>query len=265
MAADVCRFRSTCGHLVRALPAVAAPPELLADGQPVKLGGRAFDVLMALIEARGAVVAKNALMARVWPDRIVEENNLQWQISALRAAFGADRNLIRTVSGRGYQFTAEIDTAYRSPEADAATPIGDAQPDAREARSDKEISGQLPATNLPEPISELVGREDVLDEILSLASTHRPWGSRRELTSRRQGRAILETQSSGEALTEKVLFPYAIPPLRSPVALSHPPLSSGWAVDTLHPVHEVHSVSVSVRGQRRSPVRARPNRIRESQ
>src|SRR6201982_1597556 len=81
--------------------------EVLADGRPVKLGGRAFDVLMALIEARGAVVSKDALMTRVWPDRIVEENNLQWQISALRAAFGADRNLIRTVSGRGYQFTAE--------------------------------------------------------------------------------------------------------------------------------------------------------------
>lgn len=44
--------------------------ELLTHGQPVKLGGRAFDVLMALIEARGAVVSKNALMARVWPDRI---------------------------------------------------------------------------------------------------------------------------------------------------------------------------------------------------
>ena len=40
--------------------------ELLADGRPVRLGGRAFDVLMALIEARGAVVSKTALMARVW-------------------------------------------------------------------------------------------------------------------------------------------------------------------------------------------------------
>jgi DNA-binding winged helix-turn-helix (wHTH) protein len=65
--------------------------ELLADGRPIKLGGRAFDVLIALIEARGAVVAKDALMARVWPDRIVEENNLQAQLSALRKAFGADR------------------------------------------------------------------------------------------------------------------------------------------------------------------------------
>jgi DNA-binding winged helix-turn-helix (wHTH) protein len=60
--------------------------ELLVDGRPIKLGGRAFDVLMALIEARGAVVAKDALMARVWPDRIVEENNLQAHLSAESAA-----------------------------------------------------------------------------------------------------------------------------------------------------------------------------------
>ncbi|MGC2200811.1 MAG: winged helix-turn-helix domain-containing protein, partial [Stellaceae bacterium] len=77
--------------------------ELLADGRPIKLGGRAFDVLMALIEAGGAVVSKDALMARVWPDRVVEENNLQAQIVALRRAFEAERDLIRTVSGRGYQ------------------------------------------------------------------------------------------------------------------------------------------------------------------
>jgi predicted ATPase/DNA-binding winged helix-turn-helix (wHTH) protein len=147
--------------------------ELLADGRPVKLGGRAFDVLVALIEARGAVVSKNALMARVWPDRIVEENNLQWQISALRAAFGADRNLIRTVSGRGYQFTAEIETVDGTPEADAGTAIAAAQPELREARRDGGIPGELPPTNLPEPISELIGRDDVLGEILSLASAHR--------------------------------------------------------------------------------------------
>src|SRR6201987_4016367 len=95
--------------------------EFLADGRPVQIGGRAFDVLMALIDAQGAVVSKRSLMECVWPDRIVEENNLQIQISALRAAFGADRDLIRTVAGRGYQFTAEIDTVYDSPEADPGT------------------------------------------------------------------------------------------------------------------------------------------------
>ena len=60
--------------------------ELLADGRLIKLGGRAFDVLMALIEARGAVIGKDTLMARVWPDRVIEENNLQAHIVALRKA-----------------------------------------------------------------------------------------------------------------------------------------------------------------------------------
>ena len=72
------------------------------------LGGRAFDVLMALIEAHGSVVSKDALMARVWPNQVVEENNLEVQISMLRAAFGAERALIRTVPRRGYQFTGEV-------------------------------------------------------------------------------------------------------------------------------------------------------------
>ena len=79
--------------------------ELLADNRPLELGARAFDVLMALIEACGAIVSKDALMTRVWPDRVVEENNLQAQIVALRKAFGAERDLIRTIAGRGYQFT----------------------------------------------------------------------------------------------------------------------------------------------------------------
>jgi DNA-binding winged helix-turn-helix (wHTH) protein len=80
--------------------------EVLAGGRPLDLGGRAFDVLMVLIEASGAVVSKDALMKRVWHDRIVEENSLQSQISALRRTFAADRDLIRTVAGRGYQSPA---------------------------------------------------------------------------------------------------------------------------------------------------------------
>src|SRR5215207_9105281 len=133
--------------------------ELLADGQPVKLGGRAFDVLLALIEARGAVVSKDALMTRVWPDRIVEENNLQAHIVALRKAFEAERDLIRTVSGRGYQFTGEISLLQARPDERADAGVG-----ARES---------LPATNLPQPVSELIGRDDELDEILNLSTAHR--------------------------------------------------------------------------------------------
>src|SRR6266403_2235264 len=88
--------------------------ELLADGQPIRLGGRSFDVLMALIEGQGAVISKDALMERIWPNQIVEENSLHVRISALRNALGADRDLIRTISGRGYQFTGEIRTVSAS-------------------------------------------------------------------------------------------------------------------------------------------------------
>ena len=81
--------------------------EVLVDGWPIELGGRAFDVLLTLIEANGAVVDKDELVSRVWPGRIIEEGNLRAQIRALRIAL-ADRGLIRTVAGRGYQFTAEV-------------------------------------------------------------------------------------------------------------------------------------------------------------
>src|SRR5215467_1142150 len=83
--------------------------EILADGRPMELGGRAFDVLVVLIGANGAVVSKEELMSRVWPGRIIEDNNLHAQIKALRKAF-SDHDLIRTVVGRGYQFTGEIRT-----------------------------------------------------------------------------------------------------------------------------------------------------------
>jgi DNA-binding winged helix-turn-helix (wHTH) protein len=78
---------------------------LLADGVPVELGSRAFDVLLVLLEADGALVTKKELLDRVWRGIVVSEENLKVQISALRKALGADRNLIRTEFGRGYRFT----------------------------------------------------------------------------------------------------------------------------------------------------------------
>jgi TolB-like protein/DNA-binding winged helix-turn-helix (wHTH) protein len=118
--------------------------ELLADGQPIKLGGRDFDVLIALIEASGTVVSKDELLSRVWTGRIVEENTLQGAISGLRKAFGADRDLIRTVAGRGYQFTGEICTR----------PAG--VPGAAPAAA--ELARRL--TNLGESVFERIGREE---------------------------------------------------------------------------------------------------------
>jgi predicted ATPase/DNA-binding winged helix-turn-helix (wHTH) protein len=136
--------------------------ELLADDRLVKLGGRAFDVLMALIEARGTVLGKGALMARLWPNRIVEEKNLHVQISALRTALGAERELIRTVSGRGYQFTGEPRVLPASPDERAGAELAATQP-----------RSALPPAKLPQPVSELIGRDDELCEILGLAAAHR--------------------------------------------------------------------------------------------
>ena len=82
--------------------------ELLADGVPVQVGGRAFDLLLVLLEADGALVGKDALMSRVWSGRTVEEINLRTQISVLRKILGEDRDLIRTEAGRGYRFIGSV-------------------------------------------------------------------------------------------------------------------------------------------------------------
>ncbi|PWT92265.1 MAG: hypothetical protein C5B56_02495, partial [Proteobacteria bacterium] len=83
------------------------------------IGGRAFDVLQALVEAAGVVVTKSDLMGRIWPNSIVGDNALQVHVSAIRKALGADRRLLKTVSGRGYRLLGDW-TVRRSP--DAADP-----------------------------------------------------------------------------------------------------------------------------------------------
>jgi predicted ATPase/DNA-binding winged helix-turn-helix (wHTH) protein len=76
--------------------------EVRTDGEIVNIGSRAFGILEALIRARGVLVSKDEIMRAVWPDTIVEENNIHVQIGILRKVLGKDRGLIRTVSGRGY-------------------------------------------------------------------------------------------------------------------------------------------------------------------
>ena len=78
--------------------------QLLADGVPIELGTRAFDVLLVLLDADGALVTKEGLLSRVWPGVVVAEENPRVQVAALRKALGADRDVIRTEVGRGYRF-----------------------------------------------------------------------------------------------------------------------------------------------------------------
>ena len=94
---------------------------LLVDGAPVALGSRAFDLLAALVARRDRVVPKEELIEVVWPGLVVEDNNLQVQISALRKVLGAQA--IATVPGRGYQFTVSAAApAATGASAAAATP-----------------------------------------------------------------------------------------------------------------------------------------------
>jgi len=82
--------------------------QLLADGAPIELGTRAFDLLLVLLEADGSLVTKDELSSRVWPGIVVSEANLKVQICALRRALGEDGDSIRTEFGRGYRFTAAV-------------------------------------------------------------------------------------------------------------------------------------------------------------
>jgi predicted ATPase/DNA-binding winged helix-turn-helix (wHTH) protein len=76
---------------------------LRRNGEVVHIGSRAFDILAVVASAGGQLVTKDELMNAVWPNTVVEENNIQVHLSALRKILGPDRDLILTVPGRGYQ------------------------------------------------------------------------------------------------------------------------------------------------------------------
>ena len=140
--------------------------ELLADGKPLQVGDRAFDVLLRLTEARGALVGKDDLLKAGWPGQIVEENVLHAQISALRKAFAAERDLIRTVSGQGYQLTAEVRAGLPAAFGESST--------------------------LQQWISELIGRDEQLQQVLDLLT-------RKRLVSLCGPGGIGKTRLAGEA------------------------------------------------------------------
>lgn len=82
-----------------------------SDGTPVPLTPRVFDTLLLLVEHAGEVLGKDRLMAAIWPNRIVEENNLTQNISTLRRVLGAsagDHRYILTESGQGYRFIEPV-------------------------------------------------------------------------------------------------------------------------------------------------------------
>jgi predicted ATPase/DNA-binding winged helix-turn-helix (wHTH) protein len=147
--------------------------QLLIDGKPAALGSRAFDVLLALVERRERLVNKNELLDLVWPDTVVEENNLQSQVSQLRKLLGPQA--ISTIPGRGYRFTATVDDGPSM--APSARP---GPPGARGSEAPAPPAATTLRTNLPAVLPSLIGRDDDLLALGALIDQHR--GTHRLIT-----------------------------------------------------------------------------------
>jgi DNA-binding winged helix-turn-helix (wHTH) protein len=108
MTPDATRPRQFAFGPFRLLPA----QQLLLEGEsPVRLGGRARDLLIALLEQAGQVITKEALNARLWPNIAVEEGTLRVHVAALRKALrdGQEgQRYITNIAGRGYAFVGEV-------------------------------------------------------------------------------------------------------------------------------------------------------------
>ena len=134
---------------------------LLCAGAPVKLGGRAFDLLVALLERRDRIVGKDELMDLAWPGLVVEENNIQVQIFALRKLLG--HPAIATIPGRGYRFTLPVTLAGDGASTSRAESPVHAPDDGAGAD----------AGNLPPGSSLLIGRGDDLQHLVGLLDRFR--------------------------------------------------------------------------------------------
>jgi predicted ATPase/DNA-binding winged helix-turn-helix (wHTH) protein len=129
---------------------VASERLLTRNGVPVDLGGRALDILIALISAPNEVVSKKDLMSRVWPDVTVEEGSLRFHMTSLRKALGDGTDgarYITTLAGRGYCFVAPVSRANTAPPVHIA-------PEAPPA------AAHFPHANFPGRLSRIVGRDD---------------------------------------------------------------------------------------------------------
>ncbi|WP_048709967.1 ATP-binding protein [Microvirga massiliensis] len=120
---------------------------LLQDNQPVHIGSRALDILIALLERPGDLVEKNELMARVWPKTFVEPGNLTVHITALRRVLGDGRDgnrFLINIPGRGYRFVAPVTV---SDQFKPSLPVAS-------------VTGW--GHNLPARVTRLIGRSDIV-------------------------------------------------------------------------------------------------------
>src|SRR6266446_3773704 len=131
----------------------AAERSLKKANQVIPLGGRAYDILIALLEKAGEVVAKSELIAKAWPDVTVEEGSLRVHLSALRKALGDGQfgnKYIASIQGHGYSFIAPL---------------------ARLPADHDRSNASAGMSNLPPALGRMVGRNNVVLEIQGLLQT----------------------------------------------------------------------------------------------
>ncbi|MBB3148130.1 putative ATPase/DNA-binding winged helix-turn-helix (wHTH) protein [Phyllobacterium trifolii] len=134
---------------------------LLKDGEPVRVGSRALDLLIALIDQAGKIVSRHELLDLVWRDVVVDEAGVRVHMASLRRTLGDGRDGARyivNVAGRGYSFVAPITRSNRDPQ-----PL---PPPASRARL---ATGRVP----PPPPRTLIGREAVVSSLSELLLTRR--------------------------------------------------------------------------------------------
>lgn len=197
---------------------------LLVDGSPVKLGSRAFGMLLALIERHDRIVSKNELLDTVWPGVAVEEGNLQVHMVALRKVLGQDA--IATIPGRGYKFAAPLEGS--------ANPASAAPPPPANAKIAKG------GGNLPAVLPALYGREGDVAALKTLLDQQRmvsvvgPAGIGKTRVAQAVAHALSAADRDGAWLVE--LAPLENPDLLVPTVareLGHEPGPRDSALVTL--------------------------------
>jgi len=127
---------------------------LTKDAEIVELGGRAYDILVALLSRPSEVISKRDLMAQVWPDITVEETSLRVHIASLRKALGEGKQgarYISTVAGRGYCFVGTISRSINA----------------------TRVETKFEHANLPGRITRLIDREDDLRKLSARLDSQR--------------------------------------------------------------------------------------------
>jgi predicted ATPase/DNA-binding winged helix-turn-helix (wHTH) protein len=125
---------------------IPAQRMLFAAGKPLRLGSRALDILVTLVESAGETIGKDQLIARAWPDTVVDEGSLRVHVAALRKALGdgrAGNRFIANIPGRGYRFIAPVTCEQQQP---ATAPT----------------NGTAVRGNLPALLTRIVGRDETI-------------------------------------------------------------------------------------------------------